>query len=117
MTRKTLSAKERKALGHLATRTKDTQQLRRAQALMWLGQGDTVQEVADRPRLSRQVISKWVAQFHRRQALALTRRVAPDARRGRPRTAPGIIEPLIAAVIERDPHALGYRSTVRVFGA
>jgi transposase len=38
--------------------------------------------------------------------------VAPGARSGRPRTAHGIIDPLIVAVIERDPRDLGYRSTV-----
>ena len=66
MTRQTLTTKERKALERLVTRTKDAQQLRRVQALLWLDQGDTVQEVADRLRLSRQVIYKWVAQFHSR---------------------------------------------------
>jgi transposase len=108
----TLNSKERKALEHLATGSKDAQQLRRAQALLWLDQGDTVPEVADRLRLSRQVIYKWVAQFHSRQALEIAQRVAPSARSGRPRTAQGIIAPRIVAVIERDPRDLGYRSTV-----
>ena len=108
----TLNSKERKALEHLATGSKDAQQLRRAQALLWLDQGDTVPEVADRLRLSRQVIYKWVAQFHSRQALEIAQRVAPSARSGRPRTAHGIIAPRIVAVIERDPRDLGYRSTV-----
>ena len=84
MTRPTLSAKERKALEHLATSNKDAQQLRRAQALLWLEQGDTVPEVAERLHLSRQAIYKWVAQFHHRQGLEITQRVAPGARSGRP---------------------------------
>jgi transposase len=112
MTCQTLTAKERKALEQLATRTTDAQQLRRGQALLWLDQGDTVQEVADHLRLSRQAIYKWVAQFHSRPACEITRRVAPGARSGRPRTAHGVIDPLIAAVIERDPRDCGYRSTV-----
>ena len=112
MTCPTLNSKERKALEHLATGTTDAQQLRRAQALLWLDQGDTVQEVAERLCLSRQVIYKWVAQFHSRQALEIAQRVAPGVRSGRPRTAHGIIDPRIVAVIERDPRDLGYRSTV-----
>jgi transposase len=112
MTRQTLTPKERKALERLVTRTKDAQQLRRVQALLWLDQGDTVQEVAERLRLSRQVIYKWVAQFHSRQSRESAQRVTPGARSGRPRTAHGIIDPLIVTVIERDPRDLGYRSTV-----
>jgi transposase len=34
------------------------------------------------------------------------------ARSGRPRTAHGIIDPLIDAAIDTDPRELGYRSTV-----
>ena len=112
MTCQTLTTKERKALEQLAIGTKDAQQLRRVQALLWLDQGDTVQEVADRLRLTRQAIYKWVAQFHSRQGLEIAQRVAPGARSGRPRTVHGIIAPLIAVVIERDPRDLGYRSTV-----
>jgi transposase len=112
MTRQTLNANERKALEHRVTETKDAQQWRRAQALLWLNQGDPVPEVADRLCRSRQVIYKWVAQFYSRQALEIAQRVAPGARSGRPRTAHGIIDPLIVALIERAPGALGYRSTV-----
>jgi len=112
MTRQTLPTKEKKASEWLVTRTQDAQQLRRVQALLWLDQGDTVPEVADRLRLSRQVIYKWVAQFHSRQSRESAPRVTPGARRGRPRTAHGIIDPLSVTVIERDPRDLGSRSTV-----
>jgi transposase len=63
-------------------------------------------------RLSRQVIYKWVTQFQQRQGQDMPSRVAPASRSGRPRTAQGIIDPLIDAVIERDPRDVGYRSTV-----
>lgn len=39
-------------------------------------------------------------------------RVADGPRSGRPRTAHGVIEPLIVAVLDRDPRELGYRSTI-----
>jgi transposase len=112
MTLPTLNSTERKALEHLATWTRDARQLRRAQALLWLDEGESVAEIADRLRLSRQVIYTWVSQFHARQGVDIAARVAPGARSGRPRTVQGRIEPLIAAVIAQDPRDLGYRSTV-----
>lgn len=107
-----LKPKERIALESLAVSTRDAQQLRRVQALLWLDEGEAVDEVADRLRVSRQVIYKWVTQFQQRQGQDMPVRVAPGTRSGRPPTAQGIIEPLIDAVIEHDPRDLGYRSTV-----
>jgi transposase len=107
-----LRPKERAALESLAVSTRDAQHLRRVQALLWLDEGDAADEVADRLRVSRQVIYKWVTQFQQRPGEDMTVRVAPGHRSGRPPTAQGIIEPLIDAVIERDPRDLGYRSTV-----
>ena len=112
MTLPALDSTERKALEHLATWTRDAQQLRRAQALLWLDEGESVAEIADRLRLSRQVIYTWITQFHARQGFDITARVAPGVRSGRPRTVQGRIAPLIAAVITCDPRDLGYRSTV-----
>ena len=103
---------ERAALESLAVSTRDAQQLRRVQALLWLDAGDAADEVADRLRVSRQVIYKWVTQFQQRQGEDMTVRVAPGTRSGRPPTTQGIMEPLIDAVMERDPRDLGYRSTV-----
>ena len=97
---------------HLAAWTRDAQQLRRVQALLWLDEGESVAEIADRLRLSRQEIYTWMTQFHARQGCDIAARVAPGARSGRPRTLQGRIEPLIAAVITRDPRDLGSRSTV-----
>jgi transposase len=68
--------------------------------------------VADRLRVSRQVIYQWITQFQQRHGQDMTVRVAPGSRSGRPPTARGIIEPLIEAVMERDPCDLSYRSTV-----
>jgi transposase len=103
---------ERAVLASLAVSTRDAQQLRRVQALLWLDEGDAADEVADRLRVSRQVRDKWVTQFPQRQGEAMPVRVAPGTRSGRPPTAQGIIAPLIEAVMERDPRDLGYRSTV-----
>jgi len=107
-----LRPKERTALESLAVSARDAQQLRRVPALLWLDEGEAAAAVADRLRVSRQVIYKWVIQFQQRHGQDMAVRVAPGTRSGRPPTAQGIIEPLIDAVIERDPRDLGYRSTV-----
>jgi transposase len=108
----TLSDREYKALENLVVRTKNAVQLRRAQALLWLDAGEPVPEVAARLRVSRRTIYNWVARFRGYPALDLTTRLSDGARSGRPRTAQGIIEPLILEAIDRDPRELGYRSTV-----
>ena len=110
MTLPTLDSTERKALEHLATWTRDARQLRRVQALLCLDEGESVAEIADRLRLSHQVISTWMTQFHARQGVDITARVAPAVRSGRPRILQGRMEPLIAAVITRAPRDLGDHS-------
>ena len=52
MTLPTLDSTERKALEHLVTWTRDAQQLRRAQALLWLDEGESVADIADRNRVT-----------------------------------------------------------------
>jgi transposase len=108
----TLSYRESKALEDLVVRTRNAVHLRRAQALLWLDAGEPVPAVATRLCVSRRTIYNWVARFRGAPTLPLTIRLSDGVRTGRPRTAQGIIEPLILAVIERDPRELGYRSTV-----
>jgi transposase len=112
MTLVTLSPKEWEALATLAASTTDAQLLRRAPALLWLDEGETVPEIAARLRVSRQAGSKGVVSCRTCRTAAMTARLAPGTRRGRPRTGPGVSAPLILAVSDRDPRALGSRSTV-----
>jgi transposase len=112
MTLMTLNPEEWDTLETLAAHTPDAQLLRRAQALLWLDEGETVPEVAARLRVTRQAVYKWVAPFRMRSSLDIAARLAPGPRRGRPRPVHGVIDPLILEVIDRDPRELGYHSTV-----
>ena len=56
----------------------------------------------------------WASRFEKRRELTLADRLLDGERSGRPRTASGIIDPLIDEIIELDPRELGYRSTVWV---
>jgi transposase len=112
MTLVKLSSKELPRLEWLIASASDVKQLRRAQALLWLAEGDHVEEVADRLRVDRRTIYNWVTRFYQRTHLTPELRLSDGARQGRPATAQGIIDPIIDAVIEDDPRDYGYRSTI-----
>jgi transposase len=112
MTMINLNSKELAALEQVLAKTEDVRCLKRAQALIWLAEGDSVDEVANHLRVSRQTIYNWVARFESRSELPTELRVADAARQGRPRTAKEIIDPLIDEVIDQDPRELGYGSTI-----
>lgn len=112
MTLLDLNSAEVICLEQFTTSASDARQLRRAQALLWLAEGDSVEEVADRLRVDRRTIYNWVARFHERLHRGLEFRLSDGARQGRPTTAQGIIDPLIDNVIDSDPRNYGYRSTL-----
>ena len=107
-----LSPTEYQILVEVAHSTHDPRQLHRAQALLWLHEGDTVDEVATRLFVTPRTVFRWRSRFHERQTLELPARLADGPRSGRPKTVPGIIDTLISEVIEGDPRQLGYHSPV-----
>lgn len=107
-----LSPKERRVLEELTADTDDAHTLRRALALLWLDEGEGVEEIAEHLRVSRHALYKWVHQFQLRHDLDPCARVVDGARSGRSRSVHGVIDPLIDEVIEQDPRKLGYRATV-----
>jgi transposase len=112
MTRIPLSREEREVLETVVAHTKDARRLRRAQALLWRDAGERVSSVAERLRVGRRTIYRWTTRFRGRSALDCGARLADGVRTGRPRTVQGVIEPLIDAIIDRDPREFGYRFTV-----
>jgi Homeodomain-like domain len=46
--------------------TDDVRQLQRAQALLWLSEGDRVSEVAERLRVDRRTVYNWASRFEQR---------------------------------------------------
>ena len=107
-----LSPTDYQNLVEVAHSTHDSRQMHRAQALLWLHEGDTVDEVATRLFVTPRTVFRWCSRFHERQTLALPARLADGPRRGRPKTVHGIIDTLISEVIDGDPRQLGYHSTV-----
>jgi transposase len=107
-----LSHQEHEQVADLATHTRHAHELRRAQALLWVDGGERIETVAERLCVTRQTVYNWIKRFYTQGAQEISARLAEGARSGRPRTAYGIIDPLILDVIDRDPRELGYRSTV-----
>jgi hypothetical protein len=64
-----LNSKELAALEQVLAKTEDVRRLKRAQALIWLSEGDSVDEVANHLRVSRQTIYNRVERFESRSEL------------------------------------------------
>lgn len=107
----TLTAREHSFLVELARHQTPATNFRRAQALLWLDEGESVQDITERLRISRQTVYNWITRFQDRQDQALNSRIADAFRSGRPRTAEGVIDPLMDEVIDHDPRTWDYGRT------
>jgi len=104
-----LNTQERGVLEGLLTPLALTNKVRRAQALLWLDEGESAERVAVRLGVSRQTVYNWATRFkERRHTCDIPTRLADDQRSGRRRTTALLIDPLIRTVLERDPHEFGY---------
>lgn len=75
---------------------------------MLVAEGHSISEAARRVRTARLSVQRWVARYladHDAAALA------DRTRSGRPRAAPSLTRPRLAAALTRDPRACGYRAT------
>jgi transposase len=108
----TLSGRQRAELEYLAAHTPLAKERSRAQAVLWLAEGVSAEEIAELLGVTRQTVYNWVGRFRRRDGLDLRARLLDAPRAGRPPTALGVIDPLIAELIDRDPREFGYHSAV-----
>ena len=111
-----LQPHERRVLSRIANSARTAKELTRAQALLWLDEGDTIEEVAQRLFVSRQTVYNWLLRLHQRSSQDIRSRLQDAPRPGRPPTALGIIDPLLEEVIDTDPRLHGYRHTVWTAG-
>jgi hypothetical protein len=84
----------------------------RAQVLLWLHGGDTVDEVAPCLCGTPRTVFRWRRRLHARQALALPERLADGPRSGRPPTVSGMSDTLRSTVSDGDPRPWGDHATV-----
>jgi transposase len=107
-----LRSREHAQLLNLLEHPRDAKQLRRAQALVWLHEGQPVLRVAELLCVEPRTVYNWAHAFRQRTDLDPPARLLDAPRSGRPPTARGIIDPLINAIIDDDPRRYGYRCTV-----
>jgi|SRR5271157_964546 transposase-like protein len=107
-----LSARLRGDLEDLVLRTPSAKQRCRAQAVLWLAEGLSAEQVAETFQVSRQTVYNWVNRFLRRDDLELRARLLDAPRPGRPPSIAEVIDPLIAAAFAGDPRESGYHATV-----
>jgi transposase len=107
-----LSARLRGELQDLVLRTPSARERCRAQAVLWLAEGLSAEQVAETFQVSRQTVYNWANRFLQREDLDLRARLLDAPRSGRPPSIAGIIDPLIEALFASDPRALGYHATV-----
>ena len=107
-----LSARLRGELEDLVLRTPSAKERCRAQAVLWLAEGLSAEQVAETFQVSRQTVYNWANRFLRRDDLDLRARLLDAPRPGRPPSIAEVIDPLIEAALARDPRELGYHATV-----
>jgi transposase len=111
MTTLHLSDRDREGLQALLAHGPFAKEACRIQALLWLAAGQPAGRVAAVLGVSRRAVYYWAERFQGRADLDLRNRLADAPRPGRPATVCGIIDPLIAEVIDCDPRKLGFAST------
>lgn len=112
MTQLKLRRKERTSIEWFIGHANDARAVCRAQAVLWASNGESIDEIAHRLLVTRQSVYNWLARFQERHRRPLAERLADARRSGRPCTATGIIDRLVAEVIEQDPRPLDYQATV-----
>src|SRR4051812_22577701 len=95
-----LSPRQRSALEYLASHNPVARERCRAQAMLWLDEGEATEQVAEFLRVSRRTIYYWVERLQGHDELDLRQRLADSPRSGRPRTEGGNVDLRVAEVID-----------------
>jgi transposase len=105
-----LSSAGRRALEAIVARPHDVRQYRRAQALLWLAEGEKPTAVAQRLRVHRDTIYAWATRYRQRGRQRVPARLLDRARAGRPRRLAERVEQVLVTVLETAPESHGYRA-------
>ena len=97
-----LSQEEQEKLLWTIKHSRDAKEVKRAQALVWLSQGESVISVACRQHVSRQTIYNWIKHFK------TSGNLADLPRSGRPPRERDAAKQVILEVVNKDPRDFGY---------
>ena len=104
----TLSLSERRALAKQIQQTKDVKVFKRAQALLWLSEGNVVLDLVKRLGISRQTLYDWVSAYHHRRQEPFIRRLQDRPKPGRPPKKSTIIFRELDTLLSHSPRQYGY---------
>jgi transposase len=107
-----LSGRASQKLEQIARSGSGGREVRRAQALLWLHQGESVTAVAQRLGLSRRAIYKMVQRYQSRLEEPVELRVGDRPHPGRPPTKRDQAQAVIAEWLTQPPQRYGYRALV-----
>lgn len=107
-----LTFNERNELEAVLRANSSAKEFKRAQALLLVDENNSIAEIAELLRVSRQTIYNWAARFQLRRTRTVEERLRDAPRDGRPATVGEIIDELLDEIIDTDPRTYGYRSTV-----
>jgi transposase len=107
-----LTFSERSELEAVLIANPSAKEFKRAQGLLLLDENNSVAEIAELLRVSRQTIYNWVTRFQLRRTRTVEERLRDAPRDGRPATVSEIIDELLDEILDADPRPYGYRSTV-----
>ena len=110
MERFKLHTSQRRRLEEVVRRPENARQLKRAQALLWVDAGESVGEVAQRLRVTRQSIYTWMERISHRQG-GVAGRLLDAPRSGRPRVKSDVVDQVVPGVLGSDPQQYGYCAT------
>lgn len=106
-----LNAATRRQLEEVLAHPCNVRQLKRAQALLWMEEGDTVTCVAERLRVSRQSVYNWTDWIQHRKGQPVAKRLEDALRSGRPPDKAEVVDRVIRQLLSGDPQKEGYRAT------
>lgn len=106
-----LAKKTREGLKRMARSRSNARHAKRAQALLGLHHGKSVQQVAQETGLSRQAVYNLQKRYLERQAQHLHQRVADAQHTGRPPKKQRLVMRVISKLLRRNPRRYGYTET------
>lgn len=104
----TLSLSERRALTKQIHTTKDAKILKRAQALLWLSDGMSVDQISHRLGITRQTVYYWVSLYHNRCNTSLKERLQDGPKSGRPPRKSTRVLQALDGLLSDSPRQYGY---------
>ena len=107
-----LSPRARIVLTEFARTGTSGREVRRAQALLWLDAGESVQTVARRLQVSRQMIYTLVPRYQARADRAIVARLQDTLHSGRPATKRKLAMAEVTQLLATPPQDYGYRGQV-----